>query len=264
MEINWTFLTYLVVGLFAFSGFLRGWWKEAITTFFLALLVFLLRLPGIAQALIDIVNRILAFIWGILPDSLRAFLTDFFQRALGITTTGDIIQADAGSGQTWLILLILFIVIATLIGWLTLPNRFQGPKGIVYVTTPLAGILGGLIGGFNGLLVISLVREYLDGRNLPGGGTSLPSEITMTGGGGTTGIASSGVSLQATQLPNFTVLDSFLPWIIILIGVLFFLAVIKNRIDIKTDKNKFRKFEYRPPFGYRRAEYAPPPPPKKE
>lgn len=261
MEINWTFITYLVVALFALSGFMRGWWKEAITTFFLAVLVFLLRVPGVAQLLVSLVNRILAIIWGILPDSIRLFLADFFQGALGISTAGGSIQADASSGQTWLVLLIVFLAIASLIGWLTLPNRVGPTKGIGYVPTPLGSILGGLIGGFNGLLVINLVREYLDGRNLPGGGTSLPSQITSAGGGAV-GVTSSGVSLQATQLPSFTVLDSFLPWIVIFVGILFFLAVVRNRIVLKTDKDKFRRIDYISPFGYRRVDYAPSPPPK--
>jgi hypothetical protein len=260
VEINWTLITYLVVGLFALSGFFRGWWKEAVTTLFLAILVFLLRVPGVAQALIDLINRIVAFIWGILPDSIQTFLTDFFQRAFGISTTGGVIQADASSGQTWLILMIVFLLIASLIGWLTLPNRVAKPKGTVYVPTPLGSILGGLIGGFNGLLIISLVREYLDGGKLPGG-SSLSSEITMTGGG-TVGVASSGVSLQATQLPSFTVSDSFLPWIVILVGLLLILAVFRNRIQITTDKNKFRKIESRAPFGYKKYDYAPLSPPK--
>lgn len=261
MEINWTFLTYLVVGLFALSGFLRGWWKEAITTLFLAILVFFLRVPGVAEALINLVNGVLEFIWNLLPESARLFITDLLDRALGISTTSGVIQADPTSGQTWLILLILFLVIASLIGWATLPNRVAKPKGIVYVTTPIGSILGGLIGGFNGLLVVSLVREYLDGRNLPGGGTTLPSEITAAGGA-TAGVASSGVTLQATQLPSFTILDSFLPWIVIFVGVLFILAVFRNRVSITTDKNKFRKVEYKAPFGYKRYDYAPPPPPK--
>jgi len=256
VEINWTLITYLVVGLFALSGFLKGWWKEAIITLFLAILVFLLRVPGVAEALVDLFNRILTFIWGVLPDSMRIFLTDFFETALGISGAGGVIQADATSGQTWLVLLIVFVAVATLIGWATLPNRIDKPKGTAYMVTPQGSILGGLIGGFNGLLVINLVREYLDGRNLPGGGSSLPSEITMAGGG-SVGTASSGVTLQATQLPSFTVLDSFLPWIIILIGLLFLLAVFKNRIDIKTDKDKFRKIEYKPPFGYKRVDYVP-------
>ncbi|MCL4297483.1 MAG: hypothetical protein KJ077_17220 [Anaerolineae bacterium] len=261
MEINWTLLTYLVVGLFAFSGFLRGWWKEAITTFFLAVLVFLLRVPGVAQALIDLINTALALIWEILPDSVRTFLADFFQGALGISTTGGVIQADPGSGQTWLVLMIVLLVIASLIGWLTLPNRVGPGKGIGYVPTPLGSILGGLIGGFNGLLIINLVREYLEGRNLPGGGSSLPSQITAAGGD-TAGVASSGVSLQATQLPGFTVLDSFLPWIVIFIGVLFFLAILRNRFVLKTDKDKFRRVDVISPFGYRRVDYTSSPPPK--
>lgn len=252
-------MTYLVVGLFALSGFLKGWWKEAVVTFFLALLVFLLRVPGVAQALIDLINQTLAFIWGILPSSVQVFLTDFFQTALGISTTGGVIQADATSGQTWLILLIIFIAIATLISWATLPHRVKKGKNVAYVANPIGSVLGGLIGGFNGLLVINLVREYLDGRNLPGGGSSLPSEITMSGSG-SVGMASSGVSLQATQLPSFTVLDSFLPWIIILIGFLFVLAVFKNRVDIKTDKDKFRTVKYKAPFGYTEMEYVSPPP----
>ena len=48
IEINWSAITYYVIGLFALSGFFRGWWKEAITAFFLGILVFLLRTPDVA------------------------------------------------------------------------------------------------------------------------------------------------------------------------------------------------------------------------
>ncbi len=254
MEINWTLMTYLVVGLFALSGFLKGWWKEAIVTLFLALFVFFLRVPGVAQALIDLINRILAIIWGILPSSVQVFLTDFFQNALGISTTGGTIQADATSGQTWLILLIILVGVATLIGWATLPNRISAkPLSYAYLTTPVGSVLGGLIGGLNGLIVINLVKEYLDGRNLPGGGSSLPSELTMAGNA-SVGVASSGVSLQATQLPSFTILDSFLPWIVIFLGILVFMSAMKNRVLIQKDKDGYRKVIYKAPFGYKKYE----------
>ena len=50
MEINFTVLTYFAIGLFALNGLFRGWWKEAISTFFLILLVFLLQQPGVAAS----------------------------------------------------------------------------------------------------------------------------------------------------------------------------------------------------------------------
>lgn len=247
MEINWTVLTYFVVGLFILNGFFRGWWKEAITTVFLVILVFFLQQPGIAQAFTDIINNILNAIWEILPAGLVEFLRSIFENVFRVRTTATgAIQADPGSGTTWLIFLILFLAIASLIGRSSLP---YGP-GAGYAVRPIGGILGGLVGGLNGLIIINLVREYLDGRNLPGSNGTLPTEITMAGEGGSR-VASSGISVQATQVPDFTILDSFLPWIIIIGGLLIFWAALINRIGISS-KDGFRKVDYREPFGYRR------------
>ena len=69
--------------------------------------------------------------------------------------------------------------------------------GYAYTVRPTGSILGGLLGGLNGFLIINLIREYLDGRNLPGGG--LPTEIASAGGG-TVGTASSG--LAGSALPG--------------------------------------------------------------
>ena len=105
MAINWTVLMLLVIGLFALAGFFKGWWKEAITTIFLAILVFFLQVPGAAQFFIDLINFVIATVWRILPD----FVLDFLDTIFGIGTTGGPPQIDASSPQTWLIMLILFI-----------------------------------------------------------------------------------------------------------------------------------------------------------
>lgn len=247
MEINWTVLTYVVVGLFILNGFFRGWWKEAISTVFLVILVFFLQQPGVAQSFTDIFNSILNAIWGILPSGLVEFLRSIFENVLGIRTAANgAIQADPGNGTTWLIFLILFMAVASLIGRSSLP---QG-AGRGFTVRPIGSILGGLVGGLNGLIIINLVREYLDGRNLPGSSGTLPTEITMAGEGGAR-VASSGIAVQATQVPDFTILDSFLPWIIIIGGLLIFWAALINRIGISS-KDGFRKVDYRQPFGYRR------------
>ena len=44
VEVNWTLLTYLFIALFALGGYFKGWWKEAIVTVFLTVLVLLLQL----------------------------------------------------------------------------------------------------------------------------------------------------------------------------------------------------------------------------
>ena len=237
MEINWTVLAYILVGLFVMSGFFKGWWKEAITTFFLGVLIFLLNVPVAAQGFIDLINLILETIWEFLPDFVNA---------------GPLIQLDATSGGTWLTILLLFIGLAIFISRASLSSRMYFPFTLpypVYGVTPLGSLLGGLLGGLNGFLIINLIREYLDGRKLPD--TRPATEIAMAAGD-SLGIASSGVAIQFADLPRFTIFNAFLPWLIIAFGILIFILTFRSRrtlwgyitIDItKKDKEIVVKVE---------------------
>ena len=95
MEINWMFLTYLTIGFFAFNGFFRGWWKEAITIIILAFLILLLQQPEWAQAIIDGINQVILVGW------------QFISGVTGLTLIGEVFQIDASEGGTWLMILIL-------------------------------------------------------------------------------------------------------------------------------------------------------------
>ena len=247
MEINWTVLSYFVIGLFALNGFFRGWWKEAITTAFLVFLVFLLAQPQFADDFINIVNIVLETIYAILPAELLNLLQNSLQSTPSTASTASAasgtIQIDPGDGNTWLMLLIVFVAFAVLVSRFTLPDH--GP-GNGYAVRPVGSILGGLVGGLNGLIIINLVREYVDGRNLPAG-TSFSAQTA----GGPASMASSGVSIQAVQVPSYTILDSYLPRIIIIIGLLIFLAALKNRVGVSRE-NGFSKVDYKEPLGYRR------------
>ena len=254
MEINWTVLTYFVIGLFALSGFFKGWWKEAMTTVFLAVLVFLLQNPNLAQLVIETLNGIVAAVWGFIPNTLLPTVDSVLSSAFAIETRGGALQANAGDASTWLIILILIIAVATIFSRTTLPGGII-QSGMRYAPTPTGSVLGGLLGGLNGFLIINLVREYLDGRNLPGG---LLTEIAPAGGGGSVGIASSGVAIRAVEVPSFTILDSFLPWIIIGGGLLIFFAVLRNRVGLHSKKG-FRRIDYKVPYGYKLMAVAPPP-----
>ena len=248
MQIDWEVVTCLVIGFFAIVGFSRGWWKEGLTTLFLLILFILLRQPSWAQSFIDLINRIIDAIWSLIPDSV---IEIFNQDIVGTTAAGTPpIQADANSAGTWVVILILFIATSIFLGriWLSSPPTIQG------------SLLGLLIGALNGFFILNLVREYLDGRSLPGGETAAAasSQIVLAGNGAFAPPASS-VSIQATDLPNFTILDSNIPWFIIVGGLLISFAVLRSRFKVLTNPKGMKKLSFKelPPF------YKPPPPPKK-
>lgn len=221
MELNWTVLTYFVVILFAVSGFFKGWWKEGMVTVFLAILVFLLQAPDLAQSFIDIINRVIESFWSL----------------ASLDTPPTI---DAGDANTWLIIMILFIMFATLLSRSAL-------RGSIYAVRPTGSVLGSLLGALNGFLIINLVREYIDGRNLPGG--RLPTEIASASG--SAGTASSGVVITAVDVPSFTILDSFIPWLIIGLGLFVLLALLRNRVGLHSNKG-FRRIDHKQPYGYQK------------
>lgn len=246
MQINWTLITCVVIVFFAWSGYARGWWKEAVTTAFLAVLVLLLQQPDWAKSLIDGFNNLVSTIWGYLPSALQTLINDILGTFLGFSTSGGAIQANPGDPGTWIIILALAVAVSTLMGRAAFTNK----------PTPLGAFFGVVIGGLNGFLVLNLVREYLDGRALPGQAT-YPTEITQAGVSAF-GPASPTISIQATNLPSVTILDSAIPYMVMIGGVLLAFAVLNTRVALKTNKEGGRKIDYKvlPPF------YKSAPPPK--
>ncbi len=242
-EVNWSIISYFVIGLFALSGFFRGWWKEAVLTFLLAILVLFLRVPSLAQWVIDRINDVLRVLWAWLPTSLQEFAEPF----LGVSA-GTAPQINAGHSSTWMVILIIFIGLSILIARPILPNYVRGAGTyFTYVVTPMGSFLGGLLGGLNGFLIINLVREYLTGSNLPAGPGPV-TEIAVTGGE-TLRIASSGVAVTITNLPNLINLNNnIVAWAVTGFGLLILLLVLANRTTFK----RFRITAYKTPSGYRR------------
>lgn len=220
LEINWTIITYSVIGLFVLSGFFKGWWREAITTVLLGILVFLLRFPDVTQWIVNAINDVIITVLTWLPETIQNFIISFW----GLNSINSL-QIDAGSGQTWLVILILFLALSILLGRNLLPNRIMRRSTyITYPVTPLGAILGGILGGLNGFLIINLVREYLSGVNLP----SSPTTEVVSTAGAAPGVASTGVDFLVTDLPGFTQLDSAVAWILVGFGLLLTLVVFNN------------------------------------
>ncbi|MDX1523542.1 MAG: hypothetical protein R3264_18085 [Anaerolineae bacterium] len=234
MEIDWRVITVIVIGYFAVNGFLRGWWKEAVTTIFLTVLLILLLIPDLAALIIEAINNLIAAIIDLLP----------------VTVSANSFQIDPTSPGTWVVILILFLGLAALIARSTLPSGFGG--GQFYAAGPTARLLGLAIGAINGFLALNLVREYLDGRSLPGNELPANPELTLATSG-TFGPPTTAVTIQASDLPSFTILDSFIPWLLIGLGLLLFITAIRNRIIIASHPDGGRKIDFPSPYGYRRT-----------
>ncbi len=242
MEINWTLMTYLVIGIFILAGFSSGWWKEALVTFFLGLLVLLLQNPDWAQTFVDFLNGIIASLWQLLPPAWQTNLAN----ALALDISSGAPQFNPGNAGTWLVILVVGLLIVTQIGRLALPRS--------YLLSPMGRLLGAALAGVNGFLVVNLVREYLDGRSLPGTTAAVSNAgITVVGGGAGPSVRApaGSVSIQAANMPGFTLLDSAAPWIIAGIGLVLLVLVILNSVTIETNEEKMRRISRRRPFGYR-------------
>lgn len=249
MEINWMIVTYVVIGYFAISGFSRGWWKEAVTTIILAVLIFFLQNPDWAGGFIDLLNGLIATVWSIIPDSITPTLSNGIEAAFAVRTDGGPFQFDATTPGTWLTILALVVGGAILFSRTTLGHE----------PTLLGKVMGAFIGAINGFLVISLVREYLDGRALPGQTVST-AQITVVGGS-SFGPPASDVSIQAVGLPNVTILDSMIPWVAIGVGLLFLFSVFRTRVGVESNKDG-RKLQAKvPPFYKRPPQRVQPVPP---
>jgi hypothetical protein len=243
MQIDWMAITYLVVGFFALVGFFRGWWKEAITTFVLVFLLILLQRPDWALRIVNALN------WGI----ARGWL--FITGLLDLPTTGPI-QLDPTHAGTWLLILLLALGLSGLIARMILPGATHRIPGVYYTVGFIGRLLGLLLGGLNGFLVLNLVREYLDGRALPGG-TPPETEVAIAGTSAF-GPASTSLSVQAVNLPSFSILDSHIPWLAIGLGLLVFFAAIANRVKVLRSQAG-SKIEYRSPYGYQQLSVHPKP-----
>jgi hypothetical protein len=237
MQIDWMMLSYVVIAFFAIIGFFRGWWKEAITLCFLTLLILLLQYPDWAQRVIDWINAGIAAIW--------PYLASFFSFIDGTT----VFQLDASRASTWLVILFLLLGFSAFIARLFLPGTTNKVPSKYYTVTMIGRLLGLLFGGVNGFLFINFAREYLDGRNLPGN-TTFPTEITIAGGNASVPAASN-LSIQVVNLPNITILDSYIPWLIIGTGLLVLVAVLWSRVKWVTKAGAGSKIDYVHPYGYK-------------
>lgn len=245
MVVDWTVLSIFVIGFFILGGFTRGWWREAVTTAILAFLVFLLANPDIASTFIGYINSFFNTIWNFIPDGLQETINQIIVPIFGVALP---IQLDAASARTWMLILMGSLVVAVIFSRLAI-NREPTLTG---------KFLGSALGAINGFLVLSLIREYVDGRALPEG-----REVAQAAGIEVIGKSDFAQPLQTMAidivgLPTNTVLDNVLPWLIAGMGLLFVFALFKSRVTLDRNTNGSKLKTKVPPFY--KAPKAPPKP----
>jgi hypothetical protein len=173
LKIDYSTFTTIVIGLFALSGFFRGWWREGISTLFLVLLVFLLTQPQDAQNVINTLNNLIKDALALSRVGLVATPQAVGAAAAGVSSP---VALDPRDRTLYIIILVILVGLSYFTGGLALGQRQITAGG---------RIAGGALGAFNGFVVINLVKEYIVGRFLPGAqlsaqSASIPSMLSVT------------------------------------------------------------------------------------
>jgi hypothetical protein len=125
---------------------MRGWYKEGVTSIFAAALALLVWQPEVAETIIDTIN-----------DLIKLFVM-FFKAGGSLEPDQLMTQTvdpgwflDPDSYRLYIVVTVVLLIVSYIVGDAT----FKGK------VTPLSRLIGGLLGAFNGYVILSLVRQYL-------------------------------------------------------------------------------------------------------
>jgi hypothetical protein len=206
IQIDYTLISYMVIAIFGLVGFMRGWWKEAITSGLLALLLVLLKKPETAAKLVDYIDKIVVFVWGAMQNVRTS--SDMMAAAL---PTEEAPVVDPKRYSIYVIILVAAIV----------ASYFFSKIGLTQTMSAGARIIGAGLGIYNGTVVLTLMREFVIGRFLPGA-----SEMSAAA------VAPASVSLEVTSLPQTSYADAPVVYFLIAGGILVFVVAIFSSVRL--------------------------------
>jgi hypothetical protein len=144
ISIDFRELQLLIVGVFAFVGIMRGWYREGVTSLFVAVLGILVWEPDTGQGIIDWINKWLRLAFQLVrsggnPDRIST-------QAIN---AGPIL--DFSSYRLWMIFTAVMVAVSYMVGEASFKRDL----------TPLGRLLGGILGAANGYVLLALARQYL-------------------------------------------------------------------------------------------------------
>jgi hypothetical protein len=146
VPIEYSEVLTLVLIIFGMVGMMRGWYREGVTSLFVAFLAILVWRPEIGNAIIEWINGFLRFI----VSFFRAGLT-FNTAKLSAETAGIGNILEPTSYQLWIIITVVLVGVSYAVGEATFNGAYS----------PLGRLLGGVIGAANGFVIFSLVKQFL-------------------------------------------------------------------------------------------------------
>ena len=250
VEINWQVLSLFIITIFAMTGFSRGWWRESITLTLLAGLVFLLQQPDLAERFVGIINSIVALVWRFIPTNIKTATVENVGTVIGLTSTGAP-QFDPSSTSTWLFIL----------GIIMIGSIIFGRSSLSTPPTLVGRIIGAFAGVLNGFLAVSIAREYLDGRALPGTEelANSSSAIPIISSN-TYAPPAEAYMVQFSNLPSQTILDNVIPWLVMGAGGILLVSVFLSRVKVDVG-TRGTKIQTRLPPYYKKPKGPPGPTP---
>jgi uncharacterized membrane protein required for colicin V production len=206
VQIDYPMFATIAVGLFGLVGFMRGWWKEAITTGLLTMLLLLLKKPDTAAGLINSIDSIVVAAW----NALRPIL-----ESAAVTTSAVAAEEppviDPKRYSIYVIILVLAVI----------ASYFFSKIGLTQTLSAGARLLGGVLGVYNGYVVLTLLREFVIGRYLPGA-----SDMAAAAAPPTT------VSIEVTNLPQASLADAPTVYFLIAAGGIVFLVAVATAFRV--------------------------------
>jgi hypothetical protein len=213
ITLDWSTLAIIVVVLFAISGYLRGWWREAITTIFVVALAIFLTQPDLARSIIDAINNIITVVWNAISGLLSG-------AGVAAAAAEPPVVLNPENQSLYVIILIVIVLLSYFTSRITLGGRTISFGGRIF---------GGILGAVNGYIIVNLFKEFVVGGLVPGTGVSVQSAAPST------------LSVSVADVPPQSVFTGIPLLLVILLGLFAFGLVLANRL---TRKGR------RAPWGY--------------
>ena len=152
----------VVIGVFAFVGIFRGWLKELFTSFLLLLMALPLFYPSLADAIVEFANEIIRII-----QKFFSVLTN--------APKSDVQAFSTGSDGNAYILFIGILALLVILSYMS--DRIGiGQQSM----TVFSALLGGLLGAFNGFMIVTLIKSYVLGSFFAGTETQAQAAAAAT------------------------------------------------------------------------------------
>jgi hypothetical protein len=203
LQIDYDEVLILVVAIFAVVGMMRGWYREGITSLFVAFLAVLVWQPEIAEGIIVAINNFIKFIAGLFASG---FSIDAAQAAVQQSSPNT--PLDPASYQLWIVITVIMVLISYAIGQATFSGKMS----------PLSRIVGGFLGAANGYMLASLTREYLFNAAVAQGQVSAQ--------------AAGPVTVQLTGVPAATLEGAGIVFVLVIVIAVVGLLVAGDKIGL--------------------------------